>query len=316
MSQNYYDILEIKSNATKEEIKLAYKKLARKFHPDVNKAPDAEKRFKEINSAADILLDEIKRRQYDISMGFNKRFEEQKEEPKKENGKDEPVHPNKTRKTILKFDFKKFINNLIKEYYRKKAQEKINGKDIYMEVKISPQEAVLGCERKINIIRTDKCPKCHGRRFVNETICPECSGVGEKIIHNKIRVKIPERIKNNTKIKLRGEGNKGLNGGLDGDLYLTIKIAGSENNIKEIFITPSEALFGTTIDIKPEDGCTKLTIPPNTVSGQIFQVADKNNKEIAVQVIVKIPKELSEEEKKLYKKLSEYDINRNREELF
>ena len=249
-------------------------------------------------------------------MGFNKRFEEQKEEPKKENGKDEPVHPNKTRKTILKFDFKKFINNLIKEYYRKKAQEKINGKDIYMEVKISPQEAVLGCERKINIIRTDKCPKCHGRRFVNETICPECSGVGEKIIHNKIRVKIPERIKNNTKIKLRGEGNKGLNGGLDGDLYLTIKIAGSENNIKEIFITPSEALFGTTIDIKPEDGCTKLTIPPNTVSGQIFQVADKNNKEIAVQVIVKIPKELSEEEKKLYKKLSEYDINRNREELF
>ncbi|MBE7706820.1 MAG: hypothetical protein E7Z91_06230 [Cyanobacteria bacterium SIG30] len=321
MSESLYEILGVKCSATKAEIKTAYKKLARKYHPDINHEKNAEIMFKKINSAADILLDDTKRFQYDISIG---NFSNNNKKTKTNNNFNDDLKYKKTTKTSNvppkkeKIEFSKIIKEFFEENKAKKKPVKQDGKDITMEIKISMNEALFGTERKVNIVHTQKCSKCGGRKFINGSKCSVCKGSGESTIYNKVNVKIPSNIKNGTKIKLKGEGNKGVNGGCDGDLYLVVKVIDEKKGITEVFITPSEAIFGTVLEIPVANGCARLSIPKNTHSGQKFKIIDKdnNNKEIIIQVVVRTPKDLSSEELALYKKLAEFNEKKSREDLF
>ncbi len=310
MSESYYDILGLKPDATRAEIKSAYKKLVRKFHPDVNKAEGADKIFIKINEAFEILSDDVKKIQYDISMGFGIK-----------NGEKEAFKPEFSKKENSKKK-EDNLSDIVNRFFKNKKQKtpkREKGKDIETEIRITESEAILGASRKINIVQSEICPKCGGRKFANGTSCSLCNGKGEITNHKKITVKIPSNIKNGSKIRLRGEGNKGINGGENGDLYLFVKVETiKKEDPIEVFIAPWEALYGANIEVKLKTGFVKFQVPQNTNSGQKFKIVDKNNKnrEILIITTIKMPKNLTEEEKMLLKKLLELNENKKREEMF
>ena len=184
MLKSCYEILNVKSNASKSEIKKQYKKLVKMYHPDINSSFEAEKVFKEISNAAEILLDDKKRKEYDFFRA--KTIDEIK--PKKEEKNTQTLKPQK-------------------------------GDDITVFVEINYQEAFLGVSKVINISNSIVCPKCQGRKFANGRKCQYCNGLGEYTENKKITLKIPAGVKNNTKLRLKYEGKKGVNGGLNNAIF-------------------------------------------------------------------------------------------------
>ena len=248
-NKNLYEILGLNPDSTKEEIKIAYRKLVRIYHPDINQTKEAENYFKLLNNAVETLLDDTKRLQYDTMAGIfaNKDGYVQNEESQKEEvlqnveksfddilaktqaGKE--FYVDKTSKTPQNKGFsqnkawKTPLGSRFYDYKNPKKQSespKIDGKDIETVVTISKTEQKQGTVRKINVLHTDKCPKCTGAKYINGTVCALCHGAGEKSEHKIMNVKIPAGIKDKTKMKIKNEGEYGKFGGKNGDLYLLI----------------------------------------------------------------------------------------------
>ncbi len=288
MLKSYYEILNISPDASKSEIKKQYKKLAKMYHPDVNSSLEAEIRFKEINKAIEVLLDDEKRKNYDALRTVTKTIYRNSKQEKNE----EKITP-------------------------------INGDDITVNIKIDFQEAILGTYRVVNIAQSTICPKCQGRKFANDIKCPICNGLGEITQNRKITVKIPPSIKNKSKLRLKGEGNEGKFGGKNGNLYVVVEIEQNKDDLTidngivyyNKYISPYTAILGGDVKVATLWGEATIKIPPLTKSFQSFKLMDvgvlneKTNKkgEEIVKIIIQIPSDLTDEEYRLYEKLK--DIN-------
>lgn len=333
--KNLYEILEITSDASEFTIKSAYRKLVRKYHPDLNNGDElCSKKFKEITEAYEILSDIDKKKNYDLLRGFyrddtrakrtqaNKAY---KETQREEKAKD-PQNFTNVFNDILE-GFKNTSSSKARDFETKQIRPE-RGTDVYSDISITMHEAIAGTTRTINILHTEKCPNCEGRKFINGTKCPLCKGRGEQSNHKKLTVKIPPKVKHGSKIRIANEGNKGYNGGKNGDLYLNIKVESNSifkyegfNVLCTIPITPFEAALGGTINIPTIDGSVSMKISPNTNSGQKFRLSgqglvNKNGKngDMIVTVNIEIPKKLSEKEIELYKELknsTKEDIREN-----
>lgn len=308
MLKSYYDILNISENASKSEIKKQFRKLVRMYHPDLNSSFEAEQRFKEINKAADILLDDEKRKNYDNLRSVHKTFSNN-------------YQKNNSQKSFSDIFSKK------KEEKKEEIKKPINGEDITLNLKISTNEAILGTQRIVNVAHCSVCPKCNGRKFSNEKKCSYCNGLGEKTINKKITVKIPPSIKNKAKLRLVGEGKEGKFGGKNGNLYIIVEIINdnSEFKIKDGIvyfnaeITPYQAILGGNIKVPTLWGEATIKIPPLTKSNQSFKLIDvgvinqqtgKKGDEI-VKIIIQIPSSVTDEELLLYEKLKEINSKKN-----
>lgn len=349
--KNYYEILGVTPECTFSEIKTAFRRLARKYHPDVNKDPHSVEKFKDITEAYEILSDETKRKQYNAFRGFaatsgynkksenfsstssyryskysDKEFEKNsadnlKQEEKKDYTSAKSFKDSEFKK---KYEFKnekplKDVLNDIFDGIAKSKKEKLepkNGEDINAETVISLEESIKGCERVVNVLHKEICPNCGGRRFINGAKCSVCSGRGEFEQHKKINVKIPPQTKSGTRLRILKEGNPGFNGGVAGNLYLTVKIKPDSNveiegnNILyRMPLTPFEAVLGGQIGVPVFDGKVLLTVPPMTRTGQKFRLKGEglktNNKfgDMIITVEIQLPKSLSDDEIKLYEKL-------------
>ena len=334
--KNYYEILNVKPNVSFEELKTAYRKLARKYHPDVAGDEGIEK-FKEITEAYETLSNETSRKRYDILRGIcnyqksakneNVNYTDKKENTTKQ--KDNKFHSNSTGKKDNQQDFAQifnefldgFKNNQNKEY--KQNQKSVTGDDIIADVVITMSEAINGVSKTVNVLTTQECTNCHGKPFLNGAKCNVCDGSGVISNHKKITVKIPPNIKQNSKIRIPLEGNSGVNGGKNGDLYLNVIIENPSNFKYEdlnvlcsIPITPPEAVLGTTINVPTANGNVLMKIMPNTSSGQKYRLAGQGLKkddkvgDMIVTVNIEIPKNLSDDEINLYKKLM--DLSKNK----
>ena len=336
--KNYYEILGVESAATAEELKSAYRKLARKYHPDVAGNESAEK-FKEITEAYDTLSDETKRKRYDILRGifsYNKsttdkttqkeaqkayRQAQNQEEIIKEANKNREKSQNQTSNTQ---DFSSMFNEFLDGFKQQSKSKKethrpINGDNITTDVVITMGEAMSGISKTVNILSTQECSNCHGRKFANGYNCPVCDGLGTVSQHKKITVKIPANVKPNSKIRIPSEGNPGMYGGKNGDLYLNVVIENNSNfkydDLNVLFtipITPPEAVLGTTINVPTANGNVLMKIMPKTSSGQKYRLAgqgltkDGKTGDMIVTVNIEVPQNLSDKEIELYQKLKDF----------
>lgn len=220
-------------------------------------------------------------------------------------------------KNLFSFSNKNKLNDLL--------EETVDGSDITMPLEVTFKEAINGTNRKINVLHTEQCPVCHGKKFVKKNHCKYCNGTGEISLHKKLNVRIPPHTENNKTIRLKNEGVKGLNGGKNGNLYLIIQITDDSyfkfegNNVSsETDITPYEAALGTEKEIRTVSGSVKLKIPSGTSTGQKFRLAneglfDDSNKikgDHIVTVKIKMKETLSEKEKKLYQELKSISENK------
>jgi len=269
--RDYYEVLGVSKNASKDEIKDAYRKLAMQYHPDRNKAADAEDKFKEISEAYAVLSDDQKRRQYDTlgHAGFDQRYTS------------EDIFRGADFETILR-DIGFGFGDLFRTFFGGGfggggfRQRSNRGQDLGYELEITLEEAAKGTEKEIVVPRTEKCNVCDGsgaspgtsvktcqkcngtgqvrnmRRnsfltYVQVTPCSECKGRGTLIEspckkchgtglikqRRKINVKIPEGIDEGYQLRLRGEGEMAPNGGEPGDLYVLVHIARHELFMRE-----------------------------------------------------------------------------------
>ena len=312
MTKDYYKILGINETNSQTEIKSAYRKLARKWHPDVaGNDTDVVERFKEITEAYSILSNTIKKEEYDRARRFYS-YAKGKTENNPENEKHSQIN----------FDWKEFVSKRMWEKSTTKKQEKTTlpkkGEDVSTDIEISIFEATSGTNKIINMLQTNVCPKCGGRKFVNGTKCSHCNVKGILTDYKKFSVKIPAGIKDKSKIRLAGEGSLGINGGACGDLYITVHVQEPQNYkteglniLKTIPITPYEAILGTNVTISTLKGNLSVKIAPYTQNGQKIRLAGcgivQNDKigDMIVTVEVRIPRKLTTEELDLYKRLQE-----------
>ena len=338
---NYYEILEVESNSTQDEIKAAYRKLARKYHPDINKETGAIEKFKMITVAYETLSNPKEREKYNILKGIFKTQESQvktssakaQEEYKQQNSSQNESPKNKQDKKVKKRNnsFLKSIIYYIKKFKRinriRENNKPQKGRDITTEVTITADEVLTGSKRIINVLTTSTCSVCGGHKFINGNKCSNCNGSGEVSTRKKITVTIPKGIKNGTKLRIKKEGASGKNGGENGDLFIIVKI----ETIQKVYydklnihynvpISPSEAVLGEEIKVPVFDGSVRLKLPKNTKSGQKFRISGqgikKNGKvgDLIITVTIEISQDLSDDEIKLYEKLknlSKDDVRKN-----
>ncbi len=345
-TKNFYDVLGVEAGSTEAEIKSAYRKLARKYHPDVNNSSEAIEMFKQITKAYEILSDSDKRKKYDMVNGIFASPKQQTTSQKAQEEYQESVKKTytssfekekfsqkekKQKKQRNKTSFLKTLQYFFSKFSRYKRAKNIykpqKGVNINTDVTITPEEVITGSKRIINIRTTESCPKCHGHRFVNGGKCGECNGKGVVTVTKKITVTIPKGIKDGAKLRLKGEGTTGKNGGANGDVYIVVRVETKNqmhfdklNIYYNVPITPYEAALGAEVSIPAFDGNIKLKIPQNTSSGQKFRIAGqgikKHNKigDLIVTVSIEFSHDLSEDELRLYeqlKNISKDEVRKN-----
>lgn len=353
--RDYYEVLGISKGASDDEIKRAFRKMAKKYHPDVNKEPDAAEKFKEVNEAYEVLSDKNKRSVYDQygfagldgSAGFS-------------GFSDMGGFSDLGDIFSQVFGGSGFGFGGSSRSSRQSGPRK--GENRYMEMTIDFLDAVHGCKKTISI-NVDKqcsqcngsgarstsdietCPTCHGSgRVTRQTRspfgvmqqvvtcsdcngsgkhikarCSACGGKGYKTSNEEVEVKIPAGISNGQQIRVAGYGEKGENGGPNGDLYIEISIrqhdfykrSGNDLFVK-IPVSAVAATLGTTVEVPTPYGDVELTIPSGCQPGQQLRIRGKGVKslrnesygDLYVEVNVKIPTKLSKEEKHLYEELA------------
>lgn len=336
--QDYYETLGIKRDATDAEIKSAYRKLARKYHPDVNKTKEAEEKFKNINEAYEVLGDKEKRQRYD-SLGagwqggaeytpppgfenFNFNFNQGGAQSFNFGGDtggfsdffsslfgDMMSGQSSSRNTNFGgFDFGGARAN---KNNNNRAYAKEENLDITKTLNLTAKE--IFDKKPISVTFTDmsKCGFCNGGGF-----CSHCGGTGIISQPKTVKVKLPKDIIEGKKIRLKGEG-KSNNYGRKGDLYLIINFKDTEYEIngtsltKEIEITPPEAVLGVSKAINTLHGTINIKIPSGVSSGQSLRLKglglpDGNNFGILnVKIKIIVPKNYSTEIIDLYKKIQD-----------
>lgn len=310
--RDYYEVLGVSQNASQDEIKKAYRKKAREFHPDVNQAKDAEDKFKEVQEAYDVLSDTQKKAQYD-------RFGHQANTGGMGSGGFEGFGD---------FDF----GDIFSSFFggrpgggARQANAPRKGQDIHKRMKVSFHDAVFGAEKKIKTQVYEECATCHGSgahsksdittcsqcggsgqviqesqsifgRTRTQTTCPKCSGTGKTIkkacrtcggdgVVSKekvVSVKIPKGIDTNNQLRMQGYGHKGVNGGPAGDLYIVFEVAQDgpferhgDDLIIEMPLTVSQAALGDSIQVPTPYGDVKLKVPAGTQSEKTFRLKGK-----------------------------------------
>ena len=283
--KDYYKILGLKSHkVTADEIKSAYRKLAKKYHPDINPGNlQAAERFKDVNEAYQVLIDEDSKRKYNrkhIIFSFR-----------------EVVNINTIKSKIDSSGASEFIEMFIgktqtNNIKTKKCESKSVGENLESLIDITLEEAFNGVNKKISFKDSD-----------------------DKM--RNITVKIPSGIVNGGKIRIKGQGKKGKNGGLPGDLLIKINILEDKrfkleksDLIIDLPITPSEAVLGCNINVETIDSQVSVEVKPGVASNELIFIDnsgyfDENGKRgrLIVKPKIVVPKEISTQERELYKKL-------------
>jgi len=342
--KDYYKNLGVDRSATQETIKSTYRKLARKFHPDLNPGNKrAEERFKEINEAYDVLGEEEKRKKYD-QLGAN--WEQILRDQQYGNVYTDfgGFGGREGRKTGGFSDFFDAFfggNPLGSEGFGGETLKPQAGEDTEYGFPLTLEEIVKGEKKALKISLGEICSRCKGagkistttssqnRRRVTMHICPNCRGTGQTERSQTIEVKIPKGLKEGFKIRLAGLGG-GVQGGKPGDLYLRVRIvphrifrAEGHNLYAELPVWDDEAALGTEMTVPTLVGNVVLHIPPGTQNGHQLRLKGKGLSMAKGEgfgdlywkvLVVGAPPHLSEKERELYLELRRHRVGKSHRE--
>jgi len=343
--KDYYQVLGVPRDATSEDIKKAFRKLAFDSHPDRNHQEGSADRFKEINEAYQVLIDAEQRARYDgwDSVG-GRGFE----------GFD---------------DFVSGLGDIFDAFFagtsataRRRTRVPRQGADLTHKVTVSFEQAAFGCEESIHVMRTENCSLCNGRgaeagsqwvtcpgcngvgqvrraqqtlfgRFVNRVVCDRCKGEGSIMSqpcqqcrgsgrerrNRKLTVKIPAGVDEGSQVRLRGEGEAGLWGGGQGDLYIGVSVKQHEfyqrdgnDVLYDLPINFAQAALGDEVEVPTLDGMATLKISAGTQTGEVLRLKGKGIPQLhrsgrgdqVVRIKVVTPEKLNEEQRRMFAELS------------
>lgn len=349
--RDYYEVLGVSKDADADTIKKAYRTLAKKYHPDINKSPDAPEKFKEVQEAYEVLSDETKKNLYDRYGHAG-------------------VDPNASSNMgggFGGFNFNGFdVNDIFSSFFgggsrQTRSNGPMQGEDKYLRLDISFLEAAFGVKKVISLNIDEKCVSCKGTgakdgtdfetcsschgsgtvrtqqrtmfgTFESTSTCPYCKGKG-KVIKNKcpdckgegyirkkvnVDINVPSGIQTGQQLRISGKGEKGINGGPNGDLYVEIVVAKHkyferQNNDVYVNIPISyvDAALGCKIDVPTIHGDVKVEVPAGIQNGQKLRIKGKGIKDLRssnmgdeyIVLDIQVPSKLTKEEKDLYTKL-------------
>jgi DnaJ-class molecular chaperone len=341
-TKDYYETLGVSRSASADEIKKAYRKLARKLHPDLNPGDKAaEERFKELQAAYDVLSDVENRKLYD-QYGENWRAVKQGGGPpppgagayQRAGG---PAGGPSGRQQPGGFDFSGFDFggsaggaagagdfSIFEEMFGRaqggrtgRSRRRERGEDVEAQLELTLEEAHRGVRRTLQMQVAEVCSTCKGTGTVNEKPCERCGGAGQVERTKTIEVNIPAGVRDGSTVRLAGQGGAGLNGSQPGDLYLHVRlrphpvftVRGDDIEV-EMPIAPWEAALGTKIETPTIDGKVELSVPPGAQSGQKLRLRGQGlNKRSGgrgdeyVRLKIVVPKKITDEERRLYEQL-------------
>lgn len=320
--RDYYEVLDLSKNATEAEIKKAYRKLARKHHPDVNPGDNsAEDKFKEMSEAYEVLSDPEKRKRYD-QLGQNWKA-----------GADFTPPPGWEGARVAYGDagdifgsgsgsggFSDFFETMFGGGRAERAGRgfRMRGQDVEAEIQLTLEDAHRGTTRSISLRVTEVCPTCKGTGMKEDKVCPTCGGAGAVSRPKSLEVKIPAGVREGSVIRLAGEGEPGAGGGPPGDLLLHVRlqphplfaIVGDDLQI-ELPVAPWEAALGAKVSVPTLEGSVDMTIPPGTQAGKRLRLRGQGlnrrrdgRGDQYVKLKIVIPTKMTSKEKELFETLA------------
>jgi molecular chaperone DnaJ len=323
-TRDYYNILGIERRASPDDIKRAYRGLARRWHPDHNKSDDAEERFKDITEAYKCLSDADKRARYDR---LGPLYTEDGRPPRTE-------------------DINEVVGTMFNNIFRRRGKER--GEDLRYTVSLALEEVATGVEREIIVPRRVRCrtcagsgadpdggkrtctvcagsgkatgPRlfrnscyhCEGQGFTIEKPCPGCQGEGTLTIDDTLKVKIPAGVATGQKLKLTGKGNAPRGSGGEGDLLVIVNVSDhpmfrrrGDDVMVDLPLTFPEVSLGTTVTVPTLEGTTTIRIPPGSPPGKILRLAHRGlprvgrstRGDLHLQIVVEVPGNLTEDQR-------------------
>lgn len=321
--RDYYEILGIGREATEKEIKTAYRKLAREWHPDLHSGKDkeaAEEKFKQINEAYEVLSDPDKRAKYD-RLGVGWREGQDFQPPPGAAGFDFYTATGEDAGGFSDF-FEMLFGG--RPFTRASGQARYSGKargrDAEAELEISLEEAYRGGEKTLQMTTQEVCAHCGGTGHDYNGFCSQCGGTGSTAVTKSLTVKIPPGIHSGSRIRLKGQGGEGRQGGTHGDLYLKVNIAPhpvyrvTDNDLETaITLRPEQAVLGDRVTVPTLDGPVEMQVPAGIRAGKRLRLKGKGlptrdgRGDEYVLVTIDIPPHLTEQERDLYRQLAAID---------
>ncbi len=318
--KDYYGVLGVKKNASERDVKQAFRRLARKYHPDVNSGDkSAEAKFKQINEAYEVLSDKEKRHKYD-QFGDQWQHADQFAGAGQQQPFRDFAQGGATSFRFADGDLSSLFGDLFQGFgagtSRRQARPR-RGHDIDHPVEVTLEEAYHGTTRTLSLGAEDTCSACKGTGQIRNLLCSVCKGAGVVSRVKRIEVKVPPGVKSGSRVRIAGKGGQGY-GGARGDLYLVITVrphplfqrSGDDLNV-EVEVPLTVAVLGGEVQVPTPKGKLELKIPAETQNGRAFRLVGQGMPHLGkssrgvllAKVKVILPAKLSDKEKELFEQL-------------